>query len=234
MKPDEIKLTDWARIIAGNVPPEFYIELVIRVAFIYLLLMVSMRLMGKRMATHISRLELATMTALASAIGVPMLSADRGLIPAVIIAAVAIIIHRIVAVISFKNEKFERISQGSIAPLIKDGTMVYDLMKKVRVTRERMFAQMRAGNISHLGEVKRVYMEPNGSFAIIKNEKPAPGLLVIPKSDPEFISRKVKKTDQLICNNCGTPAPSEVRDENSNAKCTNCHESDWTAAVENV
>jgi len=232
MKPEEIKLGDWGRIFAGTVPPEFYLELLIRVFFIYLLLMVSMRLMGKRMSSHISRLELATMTALASAIGVPMLSADRGLLPAVIIAAVAVLIHRLVVVISFKNERFERISQGSLVPLVQDGTMRYNLMQKVRVTRERLFAQMRSENVVHLGTVKRFYMEPNGAFALIKDESPRPGLMVIPESDTEFIQRKLKKTDILICNNCGTPAPAEVKDVNSKARCENCKNSEWAQAVE--
>jgi uncharacterized membrane protein YcaP (DUF421 family) len=234
MKPEEIKLTDWARIWAGNVPPEFYLELIIRVFFIYLLLMVSMRLLGKRMSTYISRLELATMTALASAIGVPMLSYDRGLLPAVIIAAVAIGLHRLVVVLSFRNERFERVTQGSLIPLIEDGAMQYKLMKKARVTRERLFAQMRSSNILHLGAVKRFYLEPNGSFALIKNDSPKPGLMVLPASDPEFISKRLRKTDQLICDYCGVSAPTQVKDELSHAQCKNCSHKRWVRAVENV
>jgi hypothetical protein len=61
MKPEEIKLSDWTRIILGPVPPEFYLELIIRVIFVYLLLMVSMRLLGKRMSTQMSMLELTAM-----------------------------------------------------------------------------------------------------------------------------------------------------------------------------
>lgn len=234
MKPEEIKWTDWARIMAGNVPPEFYLELAIRAFFMYFLLMVCMRLMGKRMSSQISRLELTTIVALASAIGVPMLSFDRGLLPAVIIAAVTVVIHRIVVVISFRNEKFERLSQGSILPLVEDGTMQYNLMKKGRITRERLFAQMRSNNIMHLGAVKRFYLEPNGTFAFVKNDSPRPGLMTLPDSDQEFISRKLRKTNELICKNCGMPAPREVKDENSNVKCKNCHQHEWTTAVENL
>jgi uncharacterized membrane protein YcaP (DUF421 family) len=234
MKPEEIKLGDWGRILAGNVPPEFYLELIIRVFFIYLLLMVSMRLLGKRMSSSVSRLEMATMVALASAIGVPMLSADRGLLPAVIIAGVTILIHRLVVVISFKSEHFERVSQGSLLPLVQDGTMVYNHMRKARVTRERLFAQMRSANIMQLGAVKRFYLEPNGTFALVKDEHPQPGLTVLPDLDPDYISRKLKRTDKLICFNCGMPAPPEVKNEHSHEECKNCKDKTWTYAVVNA
>src|SRR6195952_702674 len=112
MKPDEIKLNDWVRIFAGDVPPAFYLELVIRAFFIYFLLMLSMRLMGKRMSTQMSRLELAAMVALASAIGVPMLAPDRGLIPAVLIAFIVVGITWAISKYSVKNERFERATQG--------------------------------------------------------------------------------------------------------------------------
>ena len=171
------------------------------------------------------------MTALASAIGVPMLSIDRGLLPAVIIAIVTIIIHRIIVSISFKNEKFERFSQGSILPLVEDGTMQYDLMQRGRITRERLFAQMRSENIMHLGAVKRFYLEPNGTFALIKNESPKPGLMVLPEADDEFIAKKLKTTDQIICHNCAMPSPTDVKDTKSNVECKNCHHHEWTSAV---
>src|SRR5690349_16696968 len=97
MKPDEIKLSDWARIFFGQVPPEFYGELIIRAVFIYALLMISMRLMGTRMSGQLSRLDLAAMVALASAIGVPILSPSNGLLPAVIIAVIVVSVSRVIA-----------------------------------------------------------------------------------------------------------------------------------------
>jgi uncharacterized membrane protein YcaP (DUF421 family) len=110
MKPEEIKLNDWMRIVFGNVPAEFYIELVIRGFLIYLMLMVSMRLLGKRMSGQVSRIELATLVALASAIGVPMLSPINGILPAFIIAIIIVGISRLLSFLIIKNEKFENVA----------------------------------------------------------------------------------------------------------------------------
>jgi uncharacterized membrane protein YcaP (DUF421 family) len=232
MKPEEIKFGDWVRILFGQVPPQFYLELIIRAFLVYLLLVVSMRLLGKRMSTQMSRTELTAMVALASAIGVPMLAFDRGILPAYIIAAIIIVINKLIAAKSYKDQNFERFSQGDIDMLVEDSVLNFAMMKRVRVSRERLFAQLRSENIDHLGKVKRVYMETNGSFSVVENEEPRPGLMVLPAWDKDFADRKLTKTNITICSNCGFEKPARLAALNGHAKCVNCGASDWTSAME--
>lgn len=232
MKPEEIKFNDWTRIFFGEVPPEFYIELVIRGFLVYVLLMFSMRLLGKRMASQVSRLEIAALSSLASAIGVPMLSPTNGLLPAFIIAALIVGMTRLISRISTKNQNFERVTQGDLDLLVEDSVMHLDIMKKVRVSRELLFAQLRSENLTHLGMAKRVYMEANGSFTLISNETATPGLLVLPEWDNEFIGEKLNKTDVIICKECGAKKPDNTASANTELKCANCGASDWIEAYE--
>jgi uncharacterized membrane protein YcaP (DUF421 family) len=190
-----------------------------------------MRLLGKRMSTQMSRLELCALVSLAASIGVPMLSTDRGILPAIIIAVVVIGITRLVSKLSYKSENFEQLTQGDIDILIEDGVMNYDVMKKTRISRERLFSQLRSENVDHIGEVKRLYIESNGSFSMIENENPKPGLMVLPEWDKEFIDEKLKTTDITICKNCGVEKPSHLKHLNGEAKCENCGEKEWTKAV---
>lgn len=106
MKPEEIHITDWARIFLGEVPPSFMIEVVIRIAFMYLVLMVSMRAMGKRMAGMLGRTEMAALVSLAASIGVSLQDPSKGLLPVVIIAAVVVGIQRFIAWRGTQNPKF--------------------------------------------------------------------------------------------------------------------------------
>src|SRR5690349_245760 len=103
MQPDEIRLSDWMRILFGQVPPVFYAEIAIRAFIVYALLMICMRLMGTRMSGQVSRLDMASTVALASAIGVPILSPSNGLVPAFIIAFIVVAFSRIIAKLSIKN-----------------------------------------------------------------------------------------------------------------------------------
>lgn len=230
MKPDQIKLTDWARILFGQVPPGFYAELLIRTCLIHALLMVSMRMMGSRMSGQLSRLNLATMVALASAIGVPILSPSNGLLPAFVIAFVVISISRIIAKISFKNQYFEQLTQDDIDVLAEESVMQPDTMKRVRISRERLFAQLRSEQIAHLGKVKSVYLEAGGDFSIVENEDVKPGLMVLPEWDNDFIQDSLKETDVVVCRKCGEKKP-DYAPANKSTKCPHCGNADWTKAV---
>ncbi len=230
MKQDDIKIEDWARILFGQVPPEFYAELVIRAFVVYAILTLSMRLMGTRMSGQVSRLDMAAMVSLASAIGVPMLSPYNGMLPAFIIACIVVAISRLVAKWSYNNQQFEQLTQGDVDILVEESVIQQAIMKKTRISRERLFAQLRSEKLSHLGKVKRVYLEAGGTFSIIENDKEIPGLMILPEWDEDFKKDTLKETDTVVCRNCGGKKPDNAP-ANGSTKCPECSACDWTKAV---
>ncbi|GAB3172194.1 hypothetical protein GCM10027291_26550 [Telluribacter humicola] len=182
----------------GEVPAVFYIEIVIRTFLVYILLMVCMRALGKRMSKQISRLEMSAMVALASAIGVPILVADRGMLPAFICAAVVVGITRLIAKYSLHHQHFEQITQGVIDILVDESVMNIDSMEKVLISRERLFTELRSKNLPHLGYLKRMYLEADGNFSTIMHDKPVPGLVALPFWDKEFINEKLNQRISLF------------------------------------
>ncbi|GAB3502486.1 DUF421 domain-containing protein [Spirosoma knui] len=229
MKPEDIHITDWMRILMGEVPGEYLIEIVIRITFVYLLLMVSMRLMGKRMAAQLSRNELAAQVSLAAAIGMPILAPDRGLLPAVVVALVIVAIQHLVSTLAYKNQKFEAITQDNISVLVENSVMHLESMQKVRITRERLMEQLRSAGMEHLGQVKRLYIEASGSFTLIANEEPRPGLSIIPEIDPDFRDAQKKAPDLFVCHTCGTSRQTVTQ---PNELCENCEDNNWVRAVD--
>src|SRR5436189_227928 len=129
MSADDVKPYDLYRILIGEVPWSFLIEVIFRTAFIFLILLISMRLLGKRMAGQLS-----------------------------------------------KNS----------------------------ISRERLFSQLRSKEITHLGEVKRVYFEAGGFFTLIKNNPVKPGLCIIPNWDLNLIAEKKHSQSERVCRSCGT------------------------------
>ncbi|ADB41229.1 DUF421 domain-containing protein [Spirosoma linguale] len=227
MQPEEIQLTDWQRIFVGQVPGDFYLEVIIRTAVVYALLMISMRLMGKRMASQLSRTEMVAMVALAASIGIPIMAPDRGLLPGVISAIVIVGGERIISRIASRNEKAEAVFEDELDILVENSVMKMDTMLQCRVTRERLLAHLRSESLYHLGSVKRLYMEANGSFSLVENPTPAPGLSVLPEWDTKFRSRQEVVPNRWVCKNCGNPNASAHQGDT----CTNCGSNQWTEAV---
>ena len=227
MKPDEINLSDWSRILFGETPPSFYLEVIIRTVFVFIVLIVSMRLFGRRMAAQVNRIEMIALFSLAAAIGVPLQAPDRGLLPALIIAAVVVGIGRIVANLTFANQKLEAKVSDELSIIIHDGVLNMKKLLETRLTVDRVFAQLRSEGIRHLGEVKRLYIEANGSFSVVRANEPAFGLTVLPSFDPEFLKAQ-KQNEELVCKNCG-----QHRKENKDKKtCDNCGKEEWVLAIE--
>lgn len=228
MKKEDIDISDWLRILVGEVPAAFYLELLLRAAIIFLLLMVAMRFMGKRMSGLLSRNELVAMVSLAAAIGTPLTTPDRGILPAVIIAVIVVYIERWISAKAFRNEDFERYAIGKLDILVNDGVIDLNILKKVRISRERLMAELRGSGVKQLGSVKRFYMEASGFFTLIKNEEPNEGLLILPSWDEEFCKRLAPSEEQLACGSCGFLRQKPVT---SGYKCPHCTADQWAMAV---
>jgi uncharacterized membrane protein YcaP (DUF421 family) len=226
MRKEDIYLYDIQRILNGEAPPQFYLEIVIRALIVYLVIVFSLRLMGKRLSATLSRNEIAAIASIAAAMGLPLLSPDRGLLPAIVVAAAVVLIQRAVSRISFSNKKFEKLTQGDIDVLLEDGVMKMDTMNKTRITRERLLAQLRSEGVQHLGQVKRLYLEASGSFSIVKNPAPVPGLSALPKEDTEFVEEQRKDPAVEACMICGN-----TRKDRSEVNCNNCNNKEWVPAV---
>lgn len=229
MKEYEINITDIHRILFGDVPYHFFIEVIIRVTVIYILLMLSMRMMGKRMSSQLSRNEMAAVASLAAAIGVPLMSPDRGLLPAVVIAIIIVSYQMFIAWKAAVNRKFESVTQDKFDTLVKDGVLELDTMLATRVSTERIFAQLRSEGISHLGMVGRLYFEAGGFFSLVENPDPSPGLSVIPVWDEAFSIQIHQKTDLMVCDKCGAFKTDE--NLNRNGGCKHCKNKTWVQAV---
>lgn len=228
MKPDEINITDWHRIFIGQVPGMFYVEVIIRTAIVYFILMASMRLMGKRMASQLSRTEMVALVSLAASIGIPIMAPDRGLLPAVICAIVIVTGERIISRVASRNEKAEALFEDELDVLVENSVMKLDNMLHCRITRERLLAQLRSEGLYHLGSVKRLYLEANGAFSIVENPEPTPGLSVLPEWDTKFRSRQKAAANVWVCARCGNRHPSN---DHQKEICTNCGNDKWIQAV---
>lgn len=219
-----IQLNDWLRLLFGATSPNFLLEIIFRAFFVYLVLLVSMRLMGKRMANQLNRNEMAALVSLAAAVGIPLLDAHRGLLAAAVIAAVIIGVQRLVARLIQDNARLEAITQDTPTILVENGVLRLDGMRETLVTRERLFAELRSNSLEHLGQVKRLIIEPNGSFTLIEMPTPQPGLAVTPEWDKRFAGQKSSPSDQLACHHCGTLAPTASDQPET---CPNCGAQAW-------
>ncbi|MDQ3290884.1 MAG: DUF421 domain-containing protein [Bacteroidota bacterium] len=228
MKKEEIFLGDWQRILLGSTPWEFMLEVFIRTVIIYIALLITWRLLGKRMSAQLTITELAVMITLGGIASVPMQLPDRGILLGILGLAIAILFQRGLNLITFRSRKAEVATYGDVAMVVKDGVLQLDQMKKHKITKEEVFAGLRTHKIHHLGEVKRAYLETAGRFSVFMEENPQPGLSILPEKDNELHQAEPQDHTYAACEQCGKIVK---QTELKNKACPNCNYNHWTYAV---
>jgi uncharacterized membrane protein YcaP (DUF421 family) len=150
------------------------------------------------------------------------------LIPGIVIAIVVILIGRLIARWAFNSPRFERRVVDDYAVLVKDGVLQMREMKKTRICTQRLFSLLREKKVIHLGQIERVYFEANGSLSVLFKKQPKPGLPVLPREDPEFISEQ-QKADENVCSICGS---AETIESKKGTRCANCGQQSRAQAIQ--
>ena len=225
---------DFHRLLIGQTPGWFLIEIAIRMVLIYLMLMLAMRLMGKRVAAQMSLSEIAVIVTLGAAVGVPMQTPERGILAPVILLGIAVLFQRGLSLWAFHDRKVEVVSQGDVSVVVQDGMMMLSDMKAAVLSRERLFSVLRAQGIQHLGQLRRVYLESTGDLSLLKRKDPRPGLSVLPTFDDQIRRLDIAAEGQFACLSCGYVRESKSKPEKPDKPCERCQSSTWTEAVSAV
>lgn len=227
MEKEDIHLNDVKRILIGESPAEFLIEVFVRTLIVYFFCLILIRLLGKRMSGQISITEMAIMLLLGAIISVPVQFAERGILQGLLLLTGTLLLYNGVNWWGFKHEKAEARLQGKATMLVKDSTLQLDAMKQARVSEHQLFAVLRSKNYENLGKVKRVYLEACGMFSIYDQEEEKPGLVLFPHMDPKAIAAKMDRVEnEWACINCGSTSKSTPMPK----KCGKCQQHEFVQA----
>jgi uncharacterized membrane protein YcaP (DUF421 family) len=227
MDKDEIKLSDWQRILFGNAPVDFLLEVAIRTLFTYFILLIVVRLLGKRMSAQLTSTEMAVMLVLGAIVSVPMQTPERGLLQGVFMLFLILAFQQGLTAWMRRNEKLEDKIQGTLSILVKDGVLQLREMDKINLSREQLFGVLRSQQIYNLGAIKRLYQEACGDFSTYKQKEAKPGLSILPRKDKEIQHLQKRILDHtVVCAHCG-----HIEPETSKRLCIVCGQEQWEQPV---
>ena len=227
MKKFEIHLADWQRILFGQSPPIFLLEVFVRTVIVYIFLLFVLRWLGRRMSGQLTILEMAVMLTLGAIVSVGMQVPDRGITLTMFVLFCTLAFQRGLSMLGLKYAKIEELTQGTISTLVKDGVLDLKEMGRCRISRQQLFAELRSSGIYNLGQARRVYLEACGLFTTVKMKSLVPGLPTLPPGDNKVILL-LKHTDEMACCNCGHTS----ENQSASQTCPRCGAKDnWTQAV---
>lgn len=140
----------------------------IRVIILYILVLVIMRLMGKRELGQMQPFELVIAMMIADLAAVPMgdtgIPITNGIIPILAL----LLIQLIIAIINLKSIRGRSIICGKPSILIYRGKIDEKTMKKEKFTINELQERLRQSNVFNIGDVEYAILETSGQVTVIQ------------------------------------------------------------------
>lgn len=194
----------WKELLMGTEDWSFLPETVLRTFIMFIVIMISLRLLGKRGVKQLSVFELVVIIGLGSAAGDPMFYKDVGILPALIVFAMIVLLYRTITYFIGKNKSFEALVEGRPVYLIRHGKFSVENFKKEPLGEDEFFAELRMNVVSQLGQVEEAIIESSGNISIFyfPDEEVIYGLPIMPGSFDQS-THKISRPDFYSCTFCG-------------------------------
>ena len=145
-----------------------------RTIILYLLLMVGLRLLGKRQIGELEPSELVLTLIISDLAAVPMQNFGIPLVNGVFPILILLCLSMILSFINLKSVRFRSILCGKPAVIIRDGKLVQQAMNQTRLTIDELYEQLRSQGITDLKSVKYAILETNGKISALPYTRESP------------------------------------------------------------
>ena len=215
-------------LLLGSEDWSFVPEMILRTFIMFVIIIVSLRILGKRGVKQLSIFELVVIISLGSAAGDPMLYKDVGLLTALIAFIIIVGFYSLITYIIGKSKRFERIMEGNPVTLIKDGAFSIDNFSKEALGEDEFFSELRMQGVSQLGQIEEAILESSGSISIFYYPEADVkfGLPIMPYSLDTSHSH-IKDNDYYACTFCGY---TEKLQPATSHECPECQKLKWVKA----
>lgn len=139
-----------------------------RAILLYIIVLIVMRLMGKREIGQLQPFELAISIMIADLASIPMSDSGIPITNGIIPILGLLVMHLIISIINMKSIKGRGIICGKPSILIYRGRIDEKVLKKERFTINELEERLRGNNIVNIGDVEYAILETNGQVTVIQ------------------------------------------------------------------
>lgn len=219
---------NWKGLLLGSEDWSFLPEMILRTLIMFIIIIVSLRLLGKRGVKQLSIFELVVIISLGSAAGDPMLYKEVGLLTALIAFIIIVGVYSLITYLIGKSQRFEVIMEGRSVSLIKGGTFCIQTFSKEALGEDEFFSELRLQGVSQLGQIEEAIQESSGSISVFyyPDDDVKYGLPIMPNSLDAW-QENIKDEDYYACVFCGY---TEKLKPVSSYACPECKKVKWVKA----
>jgi uncharacterized membrane protein YcaP (DUF421 family) len=145
-------------------------ETVIRIAIIYLAILIGLRLLGKRELSQLTPLELVTLMLIPEIVSQSMIGEDFSVTNGIIGITTIFSLVFLTSLLKQKVKVVERIIEGTPSLLVERGKFIEENLNKERITPDEVFGEMHKSGLEYLSQVKWAILETDGKISIVPED----------------------------------------------------------------
>lgn len=146
----------------------------LRTVILYFILMIGLRLMGKRQIGELEPSELVLTLIISDLAAVPMQDFGIPLVNGLFPIATLLCLSMLLSFFSLKSIRFRALVCGRPTVIIREGKVLQQNMARNRFTVDELLEQLRSQGYSDLSAVKYAILETSGQVSVLPYTKASP------------------------------------------------------------
>lgn len=144
-------------------------EFILRVSVVYAVLLVLVRLSGKRTVGQFTPFDMLVMLLLSETVSNALSGGDQSLVGGLIAAATLILLNGLVGFLTALSRRAERLIEGQAVLLGRDGRIFNELLGRHRVSHSDVQQALREADCS-LHDMRYLFLEADGSLTVMQRK----------------------------------------------------------------
>jgi uncharacterized membrane protein YcaP (DUF421 family) len=142
------------------------LEKLLRPVIIYLVLIVLLRLFGKRELAQLNPFDLVVLLSLSNTVQNAIIGEDNSVTGGIIGAFALLAVNWIVVRMLYGAPRLTRMLEGRATVLVREGKIDHSAVRREALTHEELMEVIHRQGFEHLSQVRRCILEPNGTFYV--------------------------------------------------------------------
>jgi len=144
---------------------------VLRALAIYVLVILLIRLSGKRAVGQFTPFDLVMLILLGNAVQNGINGGDNSLTGAAIMATTLIALNYAVAWLTSRSARAERLVEGAPVVIARDGKLFEKVLRREMISSRDFEESLRMNNVEDVSEVELALLETNGSISVVPKKR---------------------------------------------------------------
>ena len=169
-------------LLTGDLEYSYLTVIALRTLIMFVMILVFLRLLGKRGIKQLSVFELVVILGLGSAAGDPMLYKEIGIATALVTFLIVVLCYKMLTFLVFKYKWVEHLVEGKEVCIVKKGAFAIKQFSKETLSKDEFFMELRVHGVYHLGQVEYALLEVSGDVSVYfyEKDKTRYGLPILP------------------------------------------------------